>query len=383
MEEVSYTVKRLSSGRYYVRARHKDGDTSKGSFATEGEALALMLELRRNAEKLAPPEDAKDRLMEFFILDWLEEKAASREIEPTTVRRLRMMTKNHILPYFAEMKLSEVRREHAADFIKRLNRKLKPGTVNNIRMWANGIFKHAVELELITTSPFTSVKGPKNHNHVQAALCPRPEQVDGLLQYLQANPNWGFAIRLALFTGCRRGELNALIWLDVDFDDKCLNITKSVANAGCGDYVKTCKTTSSNRTIYLTDDLIGELRSELKKLLAKGMSRADAMRMPVILSPAGSKPSVDYFSACVTDVMRKAKMLAPNGEVYTLHDLRHYHATHLLKEGAPAKMVAQRLGHSNVMTTLQIYQSVTKIDDKQLVASTARIGAKSGYLVSP
>ena len=378
MSDITYSVKRLPTGKFYVRARSKllKLDTSKGTFNTEADAVTYMKVLEAGVPKIEAPVAEKDQLVETFVLRWLENKAQSKELERTTMMHVRQCMHNHVIPFFGHMQLSAVTNQNARDFIGKLNAKLAGSTTNNIRMWANNAFLSAVEAGLIPGSPFTKVKGAKVHTGVKAARCPTPEQIQVLLASLDANPKWAFVIRTALFTGMRRGELVALIWRDVDFVRGSLAVTRSIANAGGGDYRKTPKTSSSNRTIYLVPQMLEEMRREFEKLVAAGVDRQDAMNMPVFLTPDGTKPTLNYFGDCIAHRLSDAGMRNADGEAYTLHDLRHHHATHLLREKEAVKIVSQRLGHSSVMTTMNIYQHVTKEDDKNLSDATSRIGAK-------
>lgn len=376
MSDIIYSVKALQSGKFYVRMRSKalQIDTSKGTFATEAAAINFMKWLQTKVQKAQAPVEPKDWPLERYVLRWLEEKAQSKTLEQTTMTHIRQVMKNHVIPTLGHIPLSAVTIQHAKDFIANLNRRLAPATVNNIRMWANNVFLTAVQEELIPASPLSRVKGAKTKHGRKAANCPTNEQVEALLPYLERNPAWGFPIRVALFTGMRRGELLALIWRNVDMARGILEVTSSVANAGYGDYRKTPKTSSSNRTIYLVPQILDEMRLEFDKLLAAGISRADAMNRPVFLTPHGSKPTLNYFGDCIAAVLKAAGMVNAKGDGYTIHDLRHYHATHLLREKEAVKIVSQRLGHSSVMTTMNIYQHVTKQDDMNLSDATSRIG---------
>ena len=382
MEDITYSVKALPTGKFYVRMRSKalKIDTSKGTFRTEDEAITYKMVLESGGPKAVAPVEAsveeRGQLTETFLLRWMENKAQSKELEPTTMRHVRQLMANHIIPFFGHMQLSAVTNQHARYFIAYMNTKLAGSTVNNVRMWANNAFLSAVEDGLIAGSPFTKVKGAKVHGGIKAARCPTSEQVQELLSWLEKNPAWGFPIRTALYTGMRRGELVALIWRDIDLRRGSLSITRSVANAGAGDYRKTPKTSSSNRTIYLVPQILAEMRAEFAKLLATGLPRQDAMNLPVFLTPDGTRPTLNYFGDCIGDRLAAAGMKNADGETYTLHDLRHHHATHLLREKEAVKIVSQRLGHSSVMTTMNIYQHVTKEDDRNLSDATSRIGAR-------
>jgi integrase len=156
-------------------------------------------------------------------------------------------------------------------------------------------------------------------------------------------------------TGMRRGELLGLTWRTVDFDNARLSITQTVTAPRYKVTVSDVKSAHSLRTIDLDDRTIAVLRSwrrqQLEQQLETGIRTDDTGF--AFAKPNGDPLHPDYFSQTFERLV--AGMDLPR---IRLHDLRHTHATLLLKEGVPPKVVSERLGHSSVAFTMQVYQHV-------------------------
>jgi integrase len=167
--------------------------------------------------------------------------------------------------------------------------------------------------------------------------------------------------RVALGTGMRRGELLGLRWEDLDLDVPQLRVAAALTSAGGQLRLKGTKTRKV-RTLHLDDDTAA--------VLARQPRRTPAPYALVFTRPDGSpwRPEV------ISDRWRGQW---PGLELpfIRLHDLRHTHATLLLQAGVPIKVVSERLGHSRVAMTLDVYAHVLPAMDR---AAADAIGALVG-----
>jgi integrase len=156
-------------------------------------------------------------------------------------------------------------------------------------------------------------------------------------------------------TGMRRGEVLGLTWRVVDFDNARLSVTQTVTAPDYQLKVSDVKSAHSLRTIDLDQRTVAVLRSWRKRQLEIYMQtgvRTDDSGF-VFAKPNGDPLHPDFFSQTFERLI--AKMDLPR---IRFHDLRHTHATLLLKEGVPPKVVSERLGHASVAFTMQVYQHV-------------------------
>jgi integrase len=166
-------------------------------------------------------------------------------------------------------------------------------------------------------------------------------------------------IMLLVCLGIRRGELMGLVWSAIDFDKKLIRIDKNVVKVkGKKTVTKDPKSESGKRVIEAPDVLISFLRRERteywKRKLLHGADYHD--NDLVVCQPNGKPFEVDYYS-------RKFRRLLEvnNLKIIRLHDLRHSHATYMLRLGVNVKAMQKRMGHSTFSTTMDCYAHV--LDD--------------------
>jgi integrase len=156
-------------------------------------------------------------------------------------------------------------------------------------------------------------------------------------------------------TGLRRGEILGLRWSDVDLTAGIVTVVQSLEQTDEGLRFKSPKTHRSRRSISLPAITIEALRShratQAKERLALGPARNE--HGLVCPRPDGAPWAPDVFSTTFAAFVRRSGM-----KPFRFHDLRHSHATHLLRVGVHPKVVSERLGHSSVSITLDTYSHV-------------------------
>jgi integrase len=161
------------------------------------------------------------------------------------------------------------------------------------------------------------------------------------------------AFYLAANTGMRRGEVLGLTWRSVDLDAGRLDVNQAVLSVDYATSVADVKTIHSRRTIDLDERTVAVLRvwrrRQLEQLLATGC-RVDEY---VFARTDGRPIHPDFFS----QTWERLLAVRPFRRI-RLHDLRHTHASILLKAGVPVKVVSERLGHSSPAFTMTVYQHV-------------------------
>jgi len=230
------------------------------------------------------------------------------------------------------------------DITKPLNAK----TVLQTHRILHKAFKNAVQLEVINSNPSDSVELPKKKKYKYNIILG-----DELKQFLESFKGLHVydAVMLAVLLGLRRGELLALQFKDINYKDKTITINKSVVNGKGEIRIDTTKTESSNRIIVLSDDMLKFL-SGLKEKHIKATEESY-----IISNIRNEMYNPASFSRLYT-FTRDTKGLPK----IRFHDLRHIHATILYQNGVKAKVIQERLGHSNISTTLDIYTHLFKED---------------------
>ena len=182
------------------------------------------------------------------------------------------------------------------------------------------------------------------------------EETRKLRQYIIDTKNRHFTakymILLAIYTGARLGEIQALTWKDINFSFKTIEINKAWYETT--KKFKDTKNESSKRFIRVNDDILDALK-ELK----------ENRKEMVFEDQYGTIPT----SAAVNKTLRKClREININKRGFHFHSLRHTHVAYLLSEGIDIYAIAKRLGHSDITTTTRIYSYLidefkTRTDD--------------------
>ena len=228
---------------------------------------------------------------------------------------------------------------------------LAPRTVGHMHRVLKQALGQAVRWELLTRNPADAVDPPR--------VDWKPMQtydVQQTAELIEAVRNTPLLVPtlLAVLCGLRRGEICALRWRNVDLSTGQMSVVESLEQTQGGLRFKSPKS-GKGRTVALSATMVDELRvhrvrraQELLKLGAR-LSDDDL----VIAHADGSIVQPIYISQHWARTIRTTKLAH-----LRFHDLRHAHATHLLANGVHPKVASERLGHSKVGITLDLYSHV-------------------------
>lgn len=159
------------------------------------------------------------------------------------------------------------------------------------------------------------------------------------------------AFHLAAYTGMRRGEVLGLRWCDLEAHR--LSVRQALVSVAYDVEISDVKTGTGRRTIDLDGTTVDVLKAwKIERAEEKGGIEPKGDEL-VFVKPDGSWVHPHSFSQVLD--RKVAKLDVPT---ISLHDLRHTHATLLLKARVPVKVVSERLGHANVAFTMAVYQHV-------------------------
>jgi integrase len=209
----------------------------------------------------------------------------------------------------------------------------------------------AVRWELLNRNPADAVDPPKiEWKPVQTYDLPQTVDV---IETFRGRPLF-VPVLLAVLCGLRRGEICALRWKSLDLDAAQMSVVESLEQTKAGLRVKSPKS-GKGRTVALSQTVVDELRAYRAKRaqemlrLGAGLSNDDL----VIAHEDGSQITPIYISQQWGRLIGKTALAR-----LRFHDLRHAHATHMLANGVHPKIASERLGHSKVSITLDLYSHV-------------------------
>jgi integrase len=294
------------------------------------------------------------------LLDEFFRQHAIEHLAPKTVERYREQAK-YISPELLTKPLAEITPLHLnrewARLVKsgghtrktKSPRPLSGKTVRNIAGVVSSAFSRAIKWGLATTNPVTNSEPPKIKKHRGIALTPAQQRmiIDA------ATEPWCLRtfLEIVAATGCRRGEVLALRWSDIQ-DGRAM-IGRSLTQTRTLLEFKGTKT-DEPRAVTLPISAIAALKAHRKRQDEfRGQFGPDYRAdLDLIFANADGTPfKPDSISSAVSLLFRRLKL--PKGT--SLHSLRHTHTSHLLASGVPLTAVSARLGHGSIRTTQEIY----------------------------
>lgn len=359
----------LSWGYSFFAGRDEEGkrlQITKSGFPIKREASeALRRAIQDHQLGAVVPSDS--RTFAAFFEEWIRE-VAGRRCQPKTleryeqlgayaVRKFGTVELQKITPMVIEKSLHELQdRGGRIDKNHPEGRPLAVKTVRNMAFIVHGCLQTAVRWGLLTVNPMDRVELPKPVKHEPKVL--DRDRVNTLLEAAAGTRLFPLLV-LAAATGCRRGELLALTWADIDFDSGVLNVSKSLEETKAGLRVKSTKS-GKPRRFAIPGQAIAVLQDHREQQNSdRALFGPDWQNLNLVFCrPEGGYYTPDKVSVRVTELATKAGLPGVG-----LHALRHSHASELLSKGAPIPTVAKRLGHANANVTLSIYSHALEADE--------------------
>lgn len=333
----------------------KQKRTTRRGFKTQKEAKKAERELLLSVEENGFTDHSSKPTFKEVADLWLESYETT--VKPTTYQN----TKNY-LNAIVENNFKDIRIESVSvSMMQKIVIDLSKKYVAYLSQLSiiNRVFKYAVHLDIIQTNPVDRIIRPKQQKPRKEKIALTKEELNQFLTLAKkdARPVLYTAWHTLAYTGLRRGELLGLEWSDIDFENKTISVNKTLVTVNGSLYTQSPKTKRSTRTISLDDATIQVLKNwklEQKKQFFKNDVKSKDI---VITNIKGSYLDFAYFR----DELKKF-LSTHNLKRFSVHSLRHTHASLPFEAGIEPKTISDRLGHSNIQTTLNMY---THLNDKQ------------------
>jgi len=300
---------------------------------------------------------------------WLTQYKAGR-LTPSSYESYRIIIENHVKPAFGHIPISSITTDHIQRLINEKqekgarkdgkNKKLAASSVVKIKIVINASLKQAVKNRLIPHNPTEAVTPPRMPRCEIRILT--PEEQDSLMSVLGGH-RLEALFKLALATGMRKGELLALTWDCVDFQNRTISISKSANRVRNQETMKTeitvggPKSESGYRTITMLPAVVPilERHYELQQIEVEKAGSAYNKQRIVFCSNVGTYIEPRRINTTLEKLINAAGI-----EHINFHALRHTFASRALEAGIPAKVVQEMLGHADVAMTLNRYTHILK-----------------------
>lgn len=278
--------------------------------------------------------------------------------KPKTADLYSNIIKNKLKVSLGQFKVKSITPLKMQEYINEVYQTHSQNYARLIRIVAGESLKYAVvPLGIISSSPCEYLRVPHSDKPSEAKVT----EIEVLRQaYEEIKPPYNTALMIAFHTGLRIGEVFALNWSDIDFDNKIINVNKTLSYSAKSWRITAPKTKESVRSVPFGD--------QLKDILLN--YRAEQLKNKVKYGKFYIKNNVidgriDFEHGEELDFVLTEKwgeFAKPNNMErycrkygFKFHSLRHLHATSLIDSGISPKIVKDRLGHSNINITLQTY----------------------------
>ena len=337
---------------YYTNWQGIKKQKWKRGFATKKEALGFERDFLE--KQSANPDMTFQNLYEIYM----EDMAA--RLKQSTLLTKKAVLQTHILPFFGskpinEIKASDVRRwqaklmsspnNYSQTYLKKINTEL------------NSIINYAKRFYDLNTNPCGKAGTIGKAKAEEMDYWTYDEYI-AFREGVKDKPLSYICFEVLYWTGMREGELLALSPTDIDFDNKLISINRTYQRIGGKDVFTSPKTRKSKRKIPIPDFLCQELSDYIQ---SRYMLDADERLFPVTKSYL----SHEMIRGCKNTGVKKIR----------IHDIRHSHASLLINQGCDALMLADRLGHEKVSTTLNTYSHLFPHKQQELVHSLESLQA--------
>ena len=345
--------------------------TTKRGFRTQKEAKIALARLEVSIKTNGLPQKTKSTTFKEVYEMWLSSYAHT--VTESTLSRTRIIFNKHVLPKFGDIQIEKIDTIYCQ---KITNEWYEKGSSKQYPLFINYIgkvFQLAINLGITTNNPAANVIIPrqKKAKTEKKLNFYTKEQLELFLATIEQEEVKFIRVRdyalfrLLAFSGCRIGEILALNWSDINFDTNTLTINKTIAKSNKYYVSETPKTKKSNRKIILDSKTLHHLKTW--KLEQKKFLFSLGYNQPKFIFTNESNGF--SINQTVSDRLKVYQSRAPLHNI-GLHGFRHTHASILYNAGATDKEVSERLGHSNIKTTMDTY---THLSDDQKEKTTDKL----------
>lgn len=341
-------------------ATGKERRTTRRGFKTMKEAKQaernLLLDVEENGLPSNQSDGFQDPTFEELASLWLENYKTT--VKPSTFENVKSKVEKMTEEHFKELKLKKITVAYCQRVVIELSKNYV--LYNHYLSVINRIFKYAVLMDILDSNPFDKVIKPKSRQTQRKGNFLTKKELKEFLKLAQNTTLSYFfpLVHLMSYTGLRQGEALALKWSDIDFENKRITVNKTAVRIEGKQSLQTPKTKNSKRVISIDPTTLSILKNWKKdqiKIYFKNGKHFEGDENFIFTNQRGEWVHIHnfirYFKRFIAD--HKLKPITPHG-------LRHTHASLLFSAGVEPKNISDRLGHSTVQITLDLYTHITE-----------------------
>jgi len=346
-------------------ATGKSVKTTRRGFSTKKEAQLALSRLQVDFEKNGLEKSGNETFQEIYDL-WLETYQTT--VKEVTLIKTKIKFEKWILPQYGELRINEITVKYAQKVVTGWAKESDQYRV--LHSSASRVFKYAINLGVIDRNPLEYVLMPKREKNItdKKIKVYTKNQLKTLFAYLNTQtPTYkndfnATLLRLLFYSGMRISEALALNWSDIDFQEKSVSISKTLSQSKHGYKVSSPKTNASADMLPLDEKTLTTLKkwqvNQRKYMLTLGVTD------PTMIFCGVYKELITHHSIYSRLINITDKACIP---FLGVHVTRHTHASLLLDSGATMKEVQDRLRHTKISQTMDVYGHLAKETKEQTV----------------
>lgn len=361
-------IYKRKDGRYegrYVIGKKSNGTTRFG-YVYGRKYSEVRTELMRKKAEIADASCGNESSCRWSLAEWIEiwmQRELLGSVKASSYQTYRNLIRRHLLPALGDVPLSALTAEMVRDHVAALTQSgLAASTIKNVCRLLSAGLRCAHDEGLIRRNPCQKVKTPRRECGEQRVLT----RAECSSIRRESTEKSDLPALLSLYTGMRLGEICALKWSDVDWENRTVTVRRTVQRVARMQrtnsdpktllMIGTPKSIRSRRTLPLPDFLFNMLRE----------MRGDCEEF---IFDAGSR-TVDPRT-----VQRRFRSLTQRLGIRNahFHTLRHSFATRLMELGVDVKTISAMLGHSSAKTTLDFYAHSRLESQRSAVAALEKL----------
>lgn len=323
-------------GTWYFKCNYRDwqGEIKtkmKRGFATKKEAQKC------EREFIEMQSGNMNMKLANFVEVYFNDKGT--RLKERSIMTKRTLIETKIIPYFGEKAMNEIT---AVDIIKwqnmLMNQEYSPTYLRMIQNQLTALFNHAERFYDLRDNPCKKVDKMGRSNARELNFWTKDEYEVFIKGFGAEDEMYRIIFQMLFWLGCRIGEVLALTASDIDLENGTISVSKTYFRRNKTDYITSPKTESSNRKITIPKFLKGEIKEYLDRQYELA-------------------PEDRIFPITDRAVQKKMKQKTEETKLKPIrvHDLRHSHIALLIEKGLQPLIIAQRVGHDSVNTTMNIY----------------------------
>lgn len=378
---------------------------TKSGFKTKKEAKEAGKAAQRDYENTGSLSQPSDISFSDLLDYWLD-KDVRMTCKAVTVENYKKKIRLYIKPKLGMYRIKNITKQNIKDFLLGMyDEGFSLNTISVCKSILTKCFDYAIDSHLLSSSPAYKIrmpkkggKPPKKATRSEPHIYVTADQIGKIFErFPEGTPNH-LALMLGYHCGLRLGETFALVWQDIDFQNKTISINRQIQwqadknrtnkknsngtnEAGDGYWYFSEPKYGSYRTITIDDELAGLLKREKakrdkardyydtfytkyyvdEKIILNGAPLSMQVIAPI---KSTGKNEVEFINVRENGTYITPRTLQHTSFVihhklgmqdWDFHSLRHTHATMLEEQGASMLYIARRLGHKKINVTADVY----------------------------